>query len=140
MKTNSIYTLVIFAIAILSSCTSPMEPEDLNGYWEIESVTLQDGSKKSFTVNPVVDFIELENKNGTRTKVKPQFDGTFVSNGATEKFTIEASNALILTYTTPYDTWEETVLSLSENKMTVKNKDKKIYTYKRFIPFSQKNK
>ncbi len=140
MKLHSICTLVIFATAILTSCSSPMQTEDLNGYWEITSVTLKDGTEKNFTVNPVVDFIDVTGKSGTRTKVKPQFNGTFISTGLTEEFTIKEGAYLFLNYKTSFDTWEEEVLSLTKNEMRVKNRDGKIYTYKTFIPFSLKTK
>jgi len=140
MKLNSICTLVIFATAILTSCSSPMQPEDLNGYWEITSVTLEDGTERDYTVNAVVDFIELNGSNGTRSKVKPQFDGSFIKNSATEEFSLEQGDEFILAYKTPYDAWEEEILELSIDKMRVKNRDGKVFTYKTFTPFSLKTK
>ncbi len=140
MKLHPICTLVIFATAILTSCSSPMQPENLNGYWEIESVTLTDGSEKEYPVNMVVDYLKVDGINGTRTKLKPQVNGTFIDSGATEKFTIDHNTSFLINYTTPYDEWTEEVLSLSKNKMTVKNSDGKIFTYKTFVPFSLKTK
>lgn len=115
-----------------------MQPEDLNGYWEIESVILEDGTEKEYNVNMVIDYINIDGRNGTRTKVKPQISGTFINNGASETFTLHTDTEFILKYTTPYDTWTEEVLSLSEDKMRIKNKDGKIFTYKTFTPFSIK--
>lgn len=140
MKLNSICTLVIFAAAILTSCSSPIQPENLNGYWEIERVTLPDGTEKEYEMNMIADYIELDGTAGTRTKVQPQVDGTYINNGATEEFTTNTDTGLLLHYKTPYDSWTEEVLALSKDKMTVKNKDGKIFTYKTYIPFSLKTK
>ena len=138
MKLHSICTLIIFATAIVTSCSSPMQPEGLNGYWEIDSVTLDDGTEKEYTVNMVVDYIQIDGKKGTRTKVKPQVNGTFLNSGATETFTINTDDEFVLNYKTPYDSWTEEVVSLTKDKMRVKNKDGKIFTYKTFTPFSLK--
>ena len=45
----------------------------------------------------------------------------------------------MIVYKTPFDTWEEEVLSLTEDEMRVKNRGGKIYTYKTFTPFSLKS-
>lgn len=140
MKLKSICSLVIFAVAILTSCSSPITPENLNGYWEIESVTLKDGTKKDYSVNMIVDYIKVEGTSGTRTKVKPQVNGRFIDSGATETFTINDSENFVLEYKTPYDSWNEEIVSLTKDKMRVKNIDGKIFNYKKFTPFTLKTK
>lgn len=140
MKLNSICALVIFAAAIVASCSAPLQPENLNGYWEIESVTLDYGTEKEYNINTIVDFIQIDGDSGTRTKVKPQLDGTFINSGATEAFTISTVDKFSINYKTPYANWTEELLFLNEQKMRVKNKDGKVFTYKKFIPFTLKTK
>ena len=72
---------------VLISCHSNVKKGDipkLSGYWEIKTVTLENGEKKDYKVNETVDFFELKKKEGFRQKVMPQFDGTFRTNGIKE--------------------------------------------------------
>ncbi len=128
-----------FLIAIIG-CSQP-KPEvtknKLSGYWEIQSVVLADGIKKDFSFNPIVDFIEIDEMKGIRTKVRPQLDGSFKNNGAAEPFTIKIENdSLNLYYKTPFDNWKETILKASDSVLVVRNRDAKIYHYKKFVKFN----
>jgi hypothetical protein len=131
---------IILITAISCGRQDPMlQKEKLNGYWEIESVTLPDGSKKDFSFSTVVDFIEVSEEKGVRTKVMPQIDGSFINNGPTEKFAIKIEdNKLQLYYETPYDQWKETVITANGSALKVVNKDGKIYSYKKFEKFNFK--
>jgi len=135
---NSKYLLYILGILFLNSCSNNPETfvEHLEGYWEIEEVTLADGSKKSYTYNDTVDYIEISDSlAGFRIKVKPLFDGSFETSKDSEQFTIKIENdSLNLYYKTPFDTWKETVLLATEDQIKVINKNKAVFLYKRFIP------
>ena len=135
---NSKHVLYILGILLLNSCSNNPETfvEHLEGYWEIEEVTLADGSKKSYTYNDTVDYIEISDSlAGFRIKVKPLFDGSFETSKDSEQFTIKIENdSLNLYYKTPFDTWKETVLLATEDQIKVINKNKAVFLYKRFIP------
>ena len=135
---NSKYLLYILGILFLNSCSNNPETfvEHLEGYWEIEEVTLADGSKKSYTYNDTVDYIEISDSlAGFRIKVKPLFDGSYETSKDSEQFTIKIENdSLNLYYKTPFDTWKETVLLATEDQIKVINKNKAVFLYKRFIP------
>jgi len=135
---NSKHVLYILGILLLNSCSNNPETfvEHLEGYWEIEEVTLADGSKKSYTYNDTVDYIEISDSlAGFRIKVKPLFDGSYETSKDSEQFTIKIENdSLNLYYKTPFDTWKETVLLATEDQIKVINKNKAVFLYKRFIP------
>ena len=73
---------LLLSIAIIaSSCSQKITQEDmnyLNGYWEIEQVVFADGTNKDYNVNEIIDLYEIKNDTGSRQKVKPQFDGSFI--------------------------------------------------------------
>jgi len=127
-------------LLLLNSCARNPETyiEYLEGYWEIKEVTLADGSKKEYTYNDTIDYIEVtDSSNGFRMKLKPAFDGTFETSKDSEQFTIKIENdSLNLYYKTPFDSWKETVLLATEDQLKVINKNKAVFLYKKFIPIS----
>ncbi|TYA53851.1 lipocalin family protein [Formosa maritima] len=134
--------ILIFSMLALCCISCSNNPEiyieHLEGYWEIEEVILADGSKKSYTYNDTVDFIEISDSlDGFRMKLKPALDGTFETSKDSEQFTIKIENdSLNLYYKTPFDTWKETVLLTTENQLKVINKNKAVFLYKRFKPLN----
>lgn len=133
--------LVLSLLLILFiGCSKPnpaVSKDKLQGYWVIQSVELKDGSKKDFAFSPIIDFIEVSETNGVRTKVAPQLDGSFKNNGVAEKFSIKIENdSLNLYYNTAFDSWKETVLKATDSLLEIKNKDAKIYSYKKFVKFN----
>jgi len=129
----------LILILFIFSCKKPnpeAQKQNLSGYWEIKSVKMTNGEKKDFNINTVVDYIELNGDNGTRTKVSPKFDGTFTTNGVAENFTLKIEeDSLRMYYKTPFDEWKETVIEAKDSTLTVKNRDNKIYTYSKFKKF-----
>lgn len=137
LKNHFIY---IFLILIFSGCSKP-DPQSmknyLSGYWEIEEVEFPDGEKKKYDMSLVIDYIEITGEQGKRTKVSPEIDGSFSTNGVSEDFTlnIEDDNLYML-YKTPFDEWKETVLKAKDSVLVVKNRDDKIYRYKKYVPLN----
>jgi hypothetical protein len=125
---------------VLASCnTGPSQEKinNLNGYWEIKKAELPEGISKEFRFSELVDYIQLENKTGFRKKVRPQLDGSFITSEDRENFSVKIENDSInLYYTTPYNTWKETLLTSEENEIKILNPRGIIYTYKRFTPYS----
>ncbi|GHC54116.1 hypothetical protein GCM10008083_17840 [Ulvibacter litoralis] len=116
------------------------QKEKLSGYWQIETVELPDGTKKDFSFSATLDYISLSEEKGMRTKVAPKLDGTFQNNGASENFTTKIEDdSLRLYYSTPFDTWKETVLVATDSILKIKNKEGKIYAYKKFVKFTFDN-
>ena len=134
-------TLLSFVILIMIFSCGRQDPslqkDKLGGYWGIESVTLADGKKMDFSINAVVDFIEVSEEKGIRTKVAPQFDGSFMNNGTAEEFNLRIEeDSLRLYYKTPFDSWKETVLLVTDSVLKIINQDSKVYTYRKFRKFN----
>ena len=134
--------LSIFCLLLYASCGKQDFAEQithLNGYWEIQSVEMTDGSKKEFNINTTIDFIAISGDTaGVRKKVSPKLDGSFITNNASEKFKIKVeSEELTLYYQTPYNEWRETVLLVNQSILKVMNKEGKKYTYRRFRKFGE---
>ena len=113
--------------------------EHINGYWEIEKVILADGRHREYNFNKTIDFISINDSlTGFRKKVNPSFNGTFQTSQDIENVkAIIENDSLHLYYSTPFSEWKETVLTASEDKLTVINSAKAIYTYKRYQPVSR---
>ncbi|MDC8003477.1 hypothetical protein POV27_05405 [Aureisphaera galaxeae] len=130
-------------VALLLICIScgRQSPEEhiprLSGYWEIDQVTLPDGTVKDFQINTLIDYIEVLGDSGTRKKLAPKLDGTFQTTKAAEQFLLKIEkDHLHLYYKTPYAQWKETVIQSSDSLLTVQNEDGNTYTYKRFKPLN----
>jgi hypothetical protein len=131
--------LLLF-VSVLISCHSKVKKEDisnLNGYWEIKQVTLENGETKDYKVNETIDFFELKDNKGFRQKVMPQFDGAFKTNGIRENIKLlEIDGSYFIECKTDYGTWKEEILTLEDSTLVLKNKQNLEYTYKKFKPFS----
>ncbi|MCP9200912.1 lipocalin family protein [Gramella sp. GC03-9] len=130
--------IFILSLVVLCSCTGndPQEQlKNLNGYWMIEKVELENDSVVEFSLSQYVDYIEIEDSVGFRKKLQPQFGGKYLATDDAEKlkYRIE-DDRLILSYSTAFDSWEEEVLTASEEELVVRNEDEKTYYYKKYEP------
>ena len=136
MKRLFILLLVVFTI----SCSKNPETyiAHINGYWEIESVILSDGTKKDYTYNESIDFFNItDSLTGFRKKLKPNFDGKFITSKDAETLKLVIENdSLNAYYTTPFDSWRETILFADSLQLKVINQNKNVYLYKRYIPLN----
>src|SRR5690606_10720263 len=134
--------LFLFIAIITVSCSNTFSETDLaklNGYWEIEEVVLPDGTKKEYKINPTIDYFELKGWEGKRPKVMPQFDGTYRTNELSESFIIEdKEDKTFIKYTTDNAKWEEELIELTNEELTVKNEQGIEYHYIKPEPFSIK--
>lgn len=132
-----VYSGLIF---ILFSCKGENPDKILShisGYWEIEQVTTIDGENKNYTINMLVDYIEINNKEGFRKKVAPQLNGTYTITEDAEKIQVNIENNQVhLEYSTPFDQWTETVVKADDNQLIIENENGITYTYKRFEPLN----
>lgn len=110
----------------------------LNGYWEIEEVTLSNGSKKTYNYNDTVDYIEItDSLIGFRAKLKPNLSGSYETSTDKERIEIKVENdSLHLMYSTLYDNWKETVLNANKDQLLIINANKDMYLYKRYEPLN----
>ena len=136
MKKNII---VLLALTIFSCSPNPETfITHVNGYWEIDEVILQDGSKKDYNYNDTIDYFEINDSLiGIRKKLKPNFSGTFETykNIETIKMIIE-NDSLNIYYTTPFASWKETILLATTTQLKIINQNKDVYLYKRYTPIN----
>ncbi|MTE27684.1 lipocalin family protein [Winogradskyella ouciana] len=123
---------------VLLGCSENPETyiQHLEGYWEIEEVTLADGTKRQYTFNETIDYISLNDSlSGFRKKLKPGINDTYYTSDDAESLKIKIENGdLNLYYSTPYTEWTETVLEASPERLKIKNADNNVYLYKRYTP------
>lgn len=133
---KKILTILILFLSLSCSRNPESFIKHLNGYWEIDEVILPDGTKRDYTFNDTVDFLGInDNLTGFRKKLKPSFDGSFLtSNDAESLILVVEDDSLNIYYKTPYAEWKETVLEASENKLIIQNQNKIRYVYKRYVP------
>ncbi|WP_452223158.1 hypothetical protein [Lacinutrix chionoecetis] len=128
----------LLLFALLTSCSKNPETfiEHVDGYWEIESVTLANGAKKEYTVNLTVDFISVDDDlKGFRKKMSPKLDGTFEASNNAEALQLKIENdSLNLYYNTAYAKWKETVLFANTQQLKIINQNNDVYLYKRYNP------
>ncbi len=133
---KKIFTILIISLTLSCSKNPESYIEHLNGYWEIDDVTLPDGTKRDYNYNETIDYIEVNDSlKGFRKKMKPNLGGTYTTSDDSESFKIVIENdSMNIYYKTPYSEWKETVLEATENRMVVKNQDDLLYVYKRYEP------
>lgn len=131
------FVLMMFLLMGCSSNPETFIPY-LNGYWEIEEVTLSDGTKRSYKYNGTIDYISISDSlTGFRKKLKPNLDGSFSTSNDAESITLKIeNNSLIMYYRTEFSNWKETVLNASESKLRIINTNKDVYLYKRYQPLN----
>ncbi|MEZ4809125.1 MAG: hypothetical protein R2819_02085 [Allomuricauda sp.] len=127
--------VILLFLGCNKSSFSEADLHYLNGYWEISEVTFPDGAKKQYSVNPSVDFIQLENGKGFRKKLQPKFDGGYDASLDVEFLTIGQTNEVFtLQYKSEFSDWEETLVQLDSMSFAVINEEGIRYAYKRFQP------
>ncbi|WP_396197814.1 lipocalin family protein [Flavobacterium sp.] len=134
--------VLFFLGTIVVSCKQTITETDLqylNGYWEIEKVTLPDGDTKEYKVNETIDYFQIAQKKGFRSKVMPQVDGSYLTNDIKESVQVSLKDgSATLHYKTTYAKWNEEIITLSKDHFVVKNAQDLEYHYKRPVKFSVK--
>ena len=112
-----------------------IDPQQLNGYWEIVQAQNPYGKNVIYSINPTIDYIELRDSLGFRKKLKQSIGDNYQTSKDMEKFKVRFQNdTLKLVYHTLYSDWEEAVLRLNDSLMLIKNESDFLYTYKRVKP------
>ncbi|WP_281633618.1 hypothetical protein [Flavobacterium luteolum] len=139
---KNIFVIMVFSL-LFAGCKQEIKPADiakLNGYWEIEKVVFDKGEEKEYKMNETFDFFQIKNNKGIRTKVMPQFDETFLTTDTFENVSVRfAGEHVFLDYKTKYTKWSEEIISLSDDKLVVKNPQKIEYHYKKTGPVNLMN-
>lgn len=132
--------IVLFVCLSLASCQQKITPADiekLNGYWEIEKVSFEEGDDKEYKMNENFDYFKIADNKGIRRKVRPQFNGTFLFNEDFENVKVRFENEHVyLDYSTAYANWTEELVEISDENMVIKNDQNKEYEYKKAGPIN----
>jgi len=123
---------------LLTGCKGHISREalkNLNGYWEISRVEAADGKEKTYSLNPTIDYIQLQGDHGFRKKVQPRSDGTFDTSNDAIFFTVqEKQGAFFMVYQGEDSEWSEQLIQLSEKAFGVVNEQNITYRYRRYQP------
>ena len=137
---GNLVTLILISFLLLSSCSKNPETyiQHLEGYWEIEEVTLWDGTKKEYRFNETIDYIKIDDSlKGFRKKLKPGINDTYFTSDDAEALTLKIENdSLNIYYSTTYSKWKETVLEASPTQLKISNPNNDVYLYKRYTPIN----
>lgn len=132
MKKTIIYFSLLF---IITSCSEKIKESDLtnlDGFWEIEKVKLNNDILKEYKINEEVEQIEYADNKGVRRKVVLLYNGNFLSNNIKQKFVIKKKEAsYYIENKTDFSAWEEEMIALSKDKLVLKNKEGMEYYYKK---------
>jgi len=86
-------------------------------------------------MNESFDYFDIKNNKGIRKKVMPQLDGTFLTSDSFENVSVRfKDDQVFLDYKTDYAKWSEELISITDEKLVVKNQEKKEYHYKKAGP------
>ncbi|WP_350285248.1 lipocalin family protein [uncultured Croceitalea sp.] len=137
---RTFFPFLICFLLLVPGCTSRVEKselEQLNGYWEIVEVVFPDGQKKSYSINPTIDYIEIDGMKGFKKKVQPKFDGTYDTSDDAELFNfIEKENTFVFHYKNGLSEWHERLTKLNSDEFSMVNQDGIEYSYKRYQPIN----
>ena len=132
-----------FLLLFLLNCSNHPEQfiPHIEGYWEINEVTLPDGNKKIYDFNDTVDYFYVSDSlTGFRKKLKPNLLGGYQTSNDEETFHLKIENdSLNIYYDTNFAHWKETILSASKEELLIINKAKVLYLYKRYQPLNLNN-
>ncbi|NRD20523.1 lipocalin family protein [Winogradskyella eckloniae] len=134
MNFKSIF-FTLLSVFVLSCSKNPERfIEHIEGYWEIQEVTLADGSKKEYKFNETIDYLSINDSlKGFRKKLKPGINDTYFTSSDAEQIALKIEdNKVIIHYSTPYANWSETVLNADNKQLRILNEDDNIYLYKRY--------
>lgn len=130
----------LIGMLLIASCSqSPARQlELLNGYWEIAEIENKHGSLKEYSISQNIDFFEINAQGkGVRKKVQPDLNGNFTTTNSQENVdVITTETAVFLKYSTPFDTWQEEIIAISNKKLVLRNEEYFTYTYRRYQPLS----
>jgi len=131
---------LILILTVFYSCSPNLETfiPHINGYWEIDKVTVHNGNNRDYNYNDTIDYFELNDSLiGFRKKLKPNFMGTFETSKDVEKIKVVLENdSLNIYYTTSFASWKETILLATNEQLKIINQNKDVYLYKRYQPLN----
>ncbi len=128
--------ILIGLLGALASCSrnnSSEKIEALNGYWNIDTVEKPDGSEKEFPFSNHMDFFETNGNKGTKSRVSPTYDGSFIVYGDPVVFTWEEKEEELLLHFEEGDAaYTQIVQKATTQELELVHEDGTIYNYKSY--------
>ena len=134
------YSILILLITLIS-CDNKVSEQDiqlLNGYWDINKVESVNKKVTQYGANSTIDyyFINEQNK-GFRKKTTLDFSGTYKTNNIKDKIIIENKNDdFILKTSTSLASWEDIIITLTKDKLVLKNEKGDLFYYNKHEKFN----
>jgi hypothetical protein len=126
-------TLLIIVLLAMGCKSKPEKQiEFIEGYWEIESVYMDNQMLRTFKINSLIEYFKINaDLEGFRKKLKPNFSGTFQTSKDVLNFKIEIqNNGLFLNYIDNATSFHEEVLEANKEKLVIKSNSGLVYNYK----------
>ncbi|MFD0964019.1 hypothetical protein [Pseudofulvibacter geojedonensis] len=135
MKTKFYFFLIVLSF-LLNSCNhknKEIDLEQLNGYWEIETVETTDQKVRQYNINTTVEYFYLDsNFKGYRKKATADISGKYRSNNRKDSITIKDEDGVFFLKTnTQIHSQKEKILELTQEKLLLENETGNKYFYKR---------
>ena len=123
------------SLILFTGCNNKIKSSELdllNGYWSIEYITYKNETFYPKGVTKLLDFYEVNDREGIRKKTQPQLNNKFLVTKDLNNFNIKFINKnYYLSFQTVWDQWEEKIIKLNQNKLVLEHQEKR-YHYKRF--------
>lgn len=123
---------VILSLLLFLGCSkSIINPEILNGYWEIDYIMQEGEQFKPQSSNLLYDYYFIEGKEGIYKKASPLLDGKFETSLDQTSFTlVEENNITYLRFYSRWDQWSKTIVHLDSISLVLEH-DQRQFFYKR---------
>jgi len=132
------YAWILLLALTLGSCTNQSNQamlEHLEGYWVIDIVEKPDGTLKEFPFTNHMDYFEVLENSGTKSRVSPTYDGTFISYGDAVKFVwVEQEHQILLNFADGERSYSQILKKATEDELELIHEDGTIYRYKSHTP------
>ncbi len=127
-----LYSFIVFGCGLQTK-----DFQQLEGFWEIQSVTIEGNVVKSFKASTNIDHYAFEDSlTGIYQKVVPQFDGHFKASENQSAFSIRKEDHRWWIYQKNLvDSFRMQIVILSDDELILRHDSTATeYTFKRFEP------
>lgn len=131
-------TFYLLFLLLLWGCAPKVSVDNidlLNGYWVITEANAPSGETRPYPATVKVDFFELDSIHGFRKKLKPLFKNQFNSTNDKVDFSISFKEEIcVISYFKQQHSWQEEVVSISNEELQLKDARGVVFHYKRYLP------
>ena len=132
---NLIIVLLVLIVTSCSNTSSSEKIKNLNGYWNIDLVEKPDGSSKEFPFTNHMDFFEVNGNMGTKSRVSPTYDGTFISYGDAVRFVwVDDEDQVVLNFESGDKAYSQILRKANKEELELVHEDGTVYYYKAYQP------